>query len=268
MVTKDQLLAGYTDADDGETATLTIGALIAVKADGESAGTFTPDDVNDPTQWTFVPALNYNGTVSLTYNVIDSESGSTAATSQFNLAAVNDIPTLTGTKTDFGAAPGTEDNDYAITKLQLIEGYTDADGDDRTVLGLSATNGVITANGDDYIFTPNPDFNSDIDTVTLNYVISDGNGGNQLVTNTLTIEAVNDKPVRTAGNVGTLFLIEDAPLTSMGLDEVNYSVGGGSDESGQGLTYTVDVVPDTTTRGTVYVKAGPVSYTHLTLPTK
>ena len=36
-------------------------------------------------------------------------------------------------------------------------------------------------------------------------------------------------------NVGTLFLIEDASLTSMGLDEVNYSVGGGSDESGQTL---------------------------------
>ena len=48
--------------------------------------------------------------------------------------------------------------------------------------------------------------------------------------------------MRTAGNVGTLFLIEDAPLTSMGLDEVNYSVGGGSDESGQTLTYTVNSV--------------------------
>ena len=113
---------------------------------------------------------------------------------------------------------------------------------------------VITADGENYKFNPNPDFNSDIDTVTLNYVISDGNGGNQLVSNTLKIEAVNDKPVRTAGNVGTLFLIEDAPLTSMGLDEVNYSVGGGSDESGQTLTYTVNSVPDTTSRGTVYVE--------------
>ena len=37
----------------------------------------------------------------------------------------------------------------------------------------------------------------------------------------------------------------------MGLDEVNYSVGGGSDESGQTLTYTVNSVPDTTSRGTV-----------------
>ena len=125
-----------------------------------------------------------------------------------------------------------------------------------SIWGLSGTNGVITADGETYQFAPNPDFNTDIDTVTLNYVISDGNGGNQLVSNTLEIAAVNDKPVRTAGNVGTLFLIEDAPLTAMGLGEVSYTVGGGSDESSQTLTYTVDAVPDTTTRGTVYVRVG------------
>ena len=46
-------------------------------------------------------------------------------------------------------------------------------------------------------------------------------------------------------------------MTSMGLDEVNYSVGGGSDESGQTLTYTVNSVPDAFTgRGTVYGKLG------------
>ena len=62
----------------------------------------------------------------------------------------------------------------------MLAGYTDADGDAMSILGLSATNGVITVDGENYKFNPNPDFNSDIDTVTLNYVISDGNGGNQL----------------------------------------------------------------------------------------
>ena len=165
---------------------------------------------------------------------------------------------MTGTKTDFTTQQlaGKEDTEYSITKQQLLAGYTDADGDAMSILGLSATNGVITADGDNYKFNPNPDFNSDIDTVTLNYVISDGNGGNEIVSNTLKIEAVNDKPVRISGNVGTLFLIEDAPLTSMGLGDVDYSVGGGSDESGQTLSYTVNSVPDTTTRGTVFVESG------------
>ena len=270
VVTKDQLLAGYTDADDGETATLTIGALLGKDGNGASAGTFAPDDANNPTKWTFTPVANFNGKVNVTYNVIDVKQGTTAATSEFNLAAVNDIPTLTGTKTDFTTQQlaGKEDTEYSITKQQLLAGYTDADNDTMSILGLSATNGVITADGDNYKFNPNPDFNSDIDTVTLNYVISDGNGGNQLVSNTLKIDAVNDKPVRTAGNVGTLFLIEDAPLTSMGLDEVNYSVGGGSDESGQTLSYTVNEVPDTTTRGTVYVEVGHTAADGATLSGK
>ena len=79
-----------------------------------------------------------------------------------------------------------------------------------------------------YTFTPNPDFNGE---VTLNYVVSDGKGGNFLATNAFNIQAVNDKPVRTAGNVSTLFLIEDQPLASMGLAGLNYSVSGGIDEA-------------------------------------
>ena len=101
----------------------------------------------------------------------------------------------------------------------------------------------------DYIFNPNPDFNG---TVELNYVVSDGNGGNQLASNTLTISPLNDAPERVAGNVSTLFLVEDAPLTSMGLDGVAYGVGGGSDEqSSQSLTYTVSSVPADTV-GRIY----------------
>ena len=86
-------------------------------------------------------------------------------------------------------------------------------------------------------------------------MVSDGNGGNQLATNTLTISPLNDAPERVAGNVSTLFLVEDAPLTSMGLEDVEYVVGGGSDESSgdtaQTLTYTVSSVPADTV-GRIY----------------
>ena len=101
VVTKDQLLAGYTDADDGETDNLTIGDLLGKDSNGASAGTFAPDDANNPTKWTFTPVAHFNGTVNVTYNVIDVKQGTTAATSEFDLASVNDIPTLTGTKTNF-----------------------------------------------------------------------------------------------------------------------------------------------------------------------
>ena len=115
-----------------------------------------------------------------------------------------------------------EDSPVPISKDQLLEGFFDDDEGETeslSILGLSATNGVITLNGDDYIYTPNPDF---VGEVVFNYVVSDGQGGNLIAQNTLNITSLNDAPVRVAGSVSTLFLIEDAPLTSMGLEDVEY----------------------------------------------
>ena len=104
-----------------------------------------------------------------------------------------------------------------------------------------------------YRFTPNPEFNG---TVDLNYVVSDNNGGNFLATNTFDVQAINDKPVRVDGNVSTLFLIEDAPIASMGLEDLDYSVGGGTDESAsQTLSYQVSAIPDAVSRGSVYLSS-------------
>ena len=140
---------------------------------------------------------------------------------------------------------GTEDTAHTIASV-IFTGYTDADtGETATlsVLGLSATNGFITKvpDTDNYTFTPNPDFNGE---VTLIIAVSDGKGGNFLAQNSFDIQAVNDKPVRTVGNVSTLFLIEDQPLASMGLTGLNYSVSGGIDEVDQTLTHTITELPD------------------------
>ena len=69
-------------------------------------------------------------------------------------------------------------------------------------------------------------------------LVGDGNGGNQLASNTLTISPLNDAPERVAGNVSTLFLVEDAPLTSMGLG-VEYGVGGAVMKSHPSRSHTV-----------------------------
>ena len=63
---------------------------------------------------------------------------------------------------------------------------------------------------------------------------------------TITVTEVNDQPVRTAGSVSNLTVAEDSGLTSLGLGSLAYSNGGGSDESGQILTYTVTAVPAST----------------------
>ena len=87
-------------------------------------------------------------------------------------------------------------------------------------------------------------------------MVTDNNGGNFLATNSFNVQAVNDKPVRVGGNVSTLFLIEDAPIASMGLEDLDYSVGGGTDETdSQTLTYQVSAIPDAASRGSVYLSA-------------
>ena len=234
---------------------------LATDAAGNSAGSFTLNQAG--TAWTFTPTEHFNGTVNLSYNVTDG-TASTAATNTFELASVNDAPD-TGVKASL--ANGTEDLEYTINAADLLAGYTDADIDNDAgstqslaILGLSAEEGgVITDNQDGtYTFKPNPDING---TITLKYVISDGVGGNALATNTFSIDAVNDKPIRTAGNVSTLYLQEDQEIASMGLDGLTYSVGGGSDEAdAQTLSYTITALPDAAI-GSVFLADGTTTVT-------
>src|SRR5438105_4850187 len=72
------------------------------------------------------------------------------------------------------------------------------------------------------------------------------NGGVDTLTETLgiTVTAVNDVPVRTAGSPAAVSVNEDSANTTavtLGLSSLTYGVGGGSDESGQTLTYKVTV---------------------------
>ncbi|MGB6043444.1 MAG: choice-of-anchor Q domain-containing protein, partial [Pirellulales bacterium] len=64
-------------------------------------------------------------------------------------------------------------------------------------------------------------------------------------TASLTVNAVNDRPVRTAGTVSNLTVPEDSGLTTLGLGALAYGPGGGVDEAGQTLVYKVTAVPAT-----------------------
>src|SRR5206468_1491678 len=62
----------------------------------------------------------------------------------------------------------------------------------------------------------------------------------------LTVTAVNDVPVRTAGSPAAISVNEDSANSTaltLGMSALTYGVGGGSDESGQTLTYTVTSIP-------------------------
>src|SRR5207237_93507 len=89
------------------------------------------------------------------------------------------------------------------------------------------------------------------------------NGGVDTLTETLsiTVTAVNDVPVRTAGSPAAVSVNEDSANTtavSLGMGSLAYGVGGGSDEARQTLTYKVTVIPSFVT---VYLSDGTTQVT-------
>ena len=187
VVSLANLLTGFTDAD---------GDTLSVTSLGADHGTVT-DNGNGTFKVT--PTANYNGAVNLNYSVTDGKGGSTAATQSFNLDAVNDAPALTGTKATLTA--GTENTAYTVSAINLLTGFTDADGDTMGVSGLSADHGTVTDNGNG-TFAINPEANYN-GTVALSYSVADGKGGSTAATQSFGLGAVNQAPALT-GTKATL----------------------------------------------------------------
>ena len=161
LISAVDLLQGYTDAN---------GDTLAVSNLAADHGTLAN---NGDGTWTFTPAANYNGAVTLTYNVTDGNGGAVAASLAFNLAAVNDNPELTGTPATL--VDGNANAAYSLALTDLLAGYSDADGDTLAVSSLSADSGTLTDNGDGtWTLTPVTDF---VGAIVLSYNIIDGNGG-------------------------------------------------------------------------------------------
>ncbi len=179
IISAADLLQGYTDANGD---VLTVANLMA------DHGTLA--DNGDGT-WTFTPTANYNGVVSLAYNVADGKGGAIAANQSFNLAAVNDAPMLTGSVAML--ADGSEDSSYTITLSDLLAGYSDVDGDSLSVSALVADHGVLADNGDGtWTLSPEANYNG---LVSLSYDVVDGNGGITGANQSFNLASVNDVPL-------------------------------------------------------------------------
>ncbi|MBC7484594.1 MAG: DUF4347 domain-containing protein, partial [Rhizobacter sp.] len=107
---------------------------------------------------------------------------------------------------------------------------------------LSPSGILLGGSGANRTVTLVPVANANGGPVSVTLSVSDGT----LVTSTaftLTVTPVNDQPVRTGGVVANLTVLEDAPAISLGLGALAYGPGGGPDEAGQTLGYTVTAVP-------------------------
>ena len=82
------------------------------------------------------------------------------------------------------------------------------------------------------------------------------NGGIDTLNESLNISItpVNDIPIRTAGTVAPLTVLENTGLASLGLSGLAYSPGD-ADDAAQTLAYTVTAIPGAATRGCKTVAA-------------
>jgi Ca2+-binding RTX toxin-like protein len=134
--------------------------------------------------WTVTQVADFNGAITVSYDVTDgtaTESNSVSLTYD----AANDAPVL-------GApvlANGTEDVAYTLNGSDLLASATDVDGDSLSVSGVTVDSGSIIDNGDGtYTITQVQNFNGD---VTVSYDVTDGTAtvSNSVV---LTIDSVGD----------------------------------------------------------------------------
>ena len=150
-ISEADLLQGYVDVD---------GDCLHVSDLSSSAGNLI--NQGDGT-WTLTPPQDFNGQINLAYNVSDGNGGNTSATQSFFLDAVNDAPILN------------QLIKYTLNSSDLLEGFTDPDGDKLSISELSSSTGFIQENSQDIYTLITPiDFNG---SVQLDYKVIDGNGG-------------------------------------------------------------------------------------------
>jgi len=165
-----------------------VDVLAAINPDG---GPLTFDDVAGPAHgslvvyangsFAYLPDQNYFGTDSFDYSVTDGSGTTDTGTVSITVNNINDAPIAGDQTLD-------ADEDIALSGMVTA---TDIDGDSLTFSGTGATaHGTVAINADGS-FTYMPDRNY-YGTDSFDFTVSDGQGGSDIGTATITIENMLD----------------------------------------------------------------------------
>jgi len=163
--------------------------------------------VNNQGLLTFSPALNYNGTSTIQYTVIDASSGvSNVAQVIVQVSSVNDAPiasndvltTLEDTPVTLNLLSNDSDIDNTIDSSSIDLDLT-ATGIQNTV---TTVGGVLSVTSTGVLnFTPNLNYNG---VITRTYKVNDVQGlQSNAATITITVSAVNDLPIAINDTINT-----------------------------------------------------------------
>jgi VCBS repeat-containing protein len=228
---------------------------------GDDAAKFAINGVSGAL--TFVTTPNYeiptdaggNNIYDVTVQVSDGNGGTDTQAIAVKVTNVNEAPVA-----DDDAYTTDEDTPLAVAADGVLLNDADADGNTITAVLVSGPSNAasFTLNADgSFNYTPVANWNG---SDSFTYKANDGSVDSNTATVTITVDAVNDAPVRTAGTVANLTVAEDSGLTSLGFGGVAYGPGGGADESGQTLTYSVTALPSGSI-GNVFLADGATQVT-------
>ncbi|NEZ60742.1 Ig-like domain-containing protein [Adonisia turfae] len=183
-----QVLANDNTASETE---FTLSAANSSNGSVEINNNGTPADSSDDFI-TYTPDAGFVGTDSFTYEINDGQGGTDTATVDVTVIAGN-LPTATD---DIGTV---EEDSQLI--LEVLSNDIDPDNDSLSLDSvLPGNNGTTTIIGNQVRYTPNANFNG---TESFSYTVSDGNGGSDTATVSITVTGVNDAPAASDDTANT-----------------------------------------------------------------
>jgi subtilisin family serine protease len=198
----------------------------------------------------YVPDPDFNGDDSFGYTISDGRGGTDTSPVKVRVAAVNDPPVAVDDV-------ATTSEDQAVD-IAVVTNDTDIENDVLAVTGTSsAVKGTASINGNGTVrFAPAANASG---TGSFDYVVSDGHGGTDTGSVTVTISPVNDPPVAVADTASTnedqavdvavLANDSDADADSLSVTSVSGAVKGTASVNANG---TVHFVPTANAVGDGY----------------
>ncbi|MGZ8784179.1 MAG: Ig-like domain-containing protein, partial [Acidimicrobiia bacterium] len=224
-----EVLANDSDVDSS--------ALTVTAVAGGTHGTVSTDGIT----LTYTPDLNWNGIDTFTYRVSDDLGGWCEAIVTVTVTPVNDDPVAVD---DLSTTP----RDTPVN-IWVLDNDTDADPDTLSVSGFTnGAHGTVVNRSIKVTYTPAAGWTG-VDTFT--YTVSDGNGGFDSGTVTVTVTAVPNQPP--AANDDSMVTDEDVALTipvlandsdpdgdAITVSAVNEGAHGAVTKTATSITYTPD----------------------------
>ena len=166
------------DAAPGDTVSFTInGTNYSGVVAGDNTFTITVDGADLAAQTSFV------ATVTGSDDAGNPFTSTTISTHTYDSTPPNSPPVAVNDSI-------TTNEDVAVNNINVLGNDSDPDGNVLSVTSASSPNGTVSVNADGSLnYLPNPDF---FGTDVITYGISDGNGGTDTATVTVTVNPIND----------------------------------------------------------------------------